>query len=65
VEVGTRNGMVMGKRLEGKWDIMRKGSREFGKSCETRRKKEEEEEENDTNTITQKQSLLTVNLRNT
>lgn len=36
-----RNEVEMGKKLERKWEIMRKGSREVGKFCEARKKREE------------------------
>jgi hypothetical protein len=45
--------VVMGKKLERKWEIMRKESQEVGKSCETRTKIEEI----NMNTVTQKYSL--------
>lgn len=50
MELDGRNEVVLGKKLERKWEIMRKRSREVGKSYETRTKIEEIK----MNTVTQK-----------
>jgi hypothetical protein len=50
VKLMGRNEVVIWKKLGRKWEIMRKGSREVGKSCETRTKGKEI----NMNTLTQK-----------